>query len=73
MADGGFFRGTSAEQDARFLDKQKKLRKQMKFEPILETKVNYNTSYKNKWHFYGICASLNLSARVTKYFIISSS
>ena len=40
MADGGFFRGTSAKQDARFLDKEKKLRKQMKFDPVLETKVS---------------------------------
>ena len=31
--------GTSAEQDARFLDKQKKLLKQMKFDPSLENKV----------------------------------
>ena len=39
MGDGGFFRGTSANQDARFLDKQKKLKAQMKFDPVLETKV----------------------------------
>ena len=42
MGDGGFFRGTSANQDARFLDKQKKLKAQMKFDPVLETKVFHN-------------------------------
>ena len=42
MGDGGFFRGTSANQDARFLDKQKKLKAQMKFDPVLETKVFYS-------------------------------
>lgn len=40
MGDGGFFRGTSANQDARFLDKQKKLKAQMKFDSVLETKVS---------------------------------
>jgi len=42
MADAGFFRGTSAEQDNRFSDKEKKLLKQMKFADNLTTKVEMN-------------------------------
>lgn len=40
MTDAGFFRGTSADQDNRFADKQKKLLKEMNFSPILNTKLN---------------------------------
>ncbi|CAB4060868.1 SRRM1 [Lepeophtheirus salmonis] len=40
MADAGFFRGTSADQDNRFSDKEKKLLKQMRFEEILATKID---------------------------------
>lgn len=40
MADAGFFRGTSAEQDNRFSDKQKKLMRQMKFPDNLLRKVD---------------------------------
>lgn len=40
MTDAGFFRGTSAEQDNRFSDKQKKLLKQMKFNDVLVKKVD---------------------------------
>lgn len=39
IMDTGFYRGTNAEQDGRFIDKEKKLLKTMKFEPILDTKV----------------------------------
>lgn len=39
MADAGFFKGTSAEQDSRFANKQKKLLKEMKFPDNIETKV----------------------------------
>jgi len=39
MSDAGFFRGTSADQDNRFSDKEKKLLKQMKFEDALNVKV----------------------------------
>ncbi|XP_072036561.1 serine/arginine repetitive matrix protein 1-like [Amphiura filiformis] len=39
MADAGFFRGTSADQDNRFVNKQKKLLKTLKFAPVLEKKV----------------------------------
>eukprot|EP00058_Branchiostoma_floridae_P005303 XP_002590791.1 hypothetical protein BRAFLDRAFT_218692 [Branchiostoma floridae] len=38
--DAGFFRGTSAEQDNRFANKQKKLLKQMKFADGLDKKVD---------------------------------
>ena len=42
MADAGFFRGTTADQDNRFSDKEKKLLKQMKFEEnILTTKIEW--------------------------------
>lgn len=40
MADAGFFRGTSADQDFRFANKQKKLLKELNFSPILNTKLN---------------------------------
>lgn len=40
MTDAGFFRGTSADQDNRFADKQKKLFKELNFSPILNTKLN---------------------------------
>lgn len=38
--DAGFYRGTNADQDNRFTDKEKKLLKTMKFEPVLDTKVS---------------------------------
>ncbi|KAF6776082.1 hypothetical protein AHF37_00832 [Paragonimus kellicotti] len=40
MTDAGFFKGTSAEQDARFADKKKKLMKTMKFGDNLSQKVD---------------------------------
>eukprot|EP00730_Choanoeca_flexa_P004902 TRINITY_DN11834_c0_g1_i18.p4 TRINITY_DN11834_c0_g1~~TRINITY_DN11834_c0_g1_i18.p4 ORF type:complete len:230 (+),score=55.69 TRINITY_DN11834_c0_g1_i18:4404-5093(+) len=40
MADAGFFRGTSAEQDSRFSNKEKKLMKSMNFDPILDEKID---------------------------------
>jgi len=40
MGDGGFFRGTSQEQDTRFSNKEKKLLKQTKFPPEFSTKVD---------------------------------
>ncbi|RWS03923.1 serine/arginine repetitive matrix protein 1-like isoform X2 [Dinothrombium tinctorium] len=40
MTDAGFFRGTSAEQDNRFADKQKKLLKQLKFAENLTQKID---------------------------------
>ena len=41
MADAGFFKGTSAEQDSRFANKQKKLLKQMKFPENIDAKVEF--------------------------------
>ncbi|KAI1730693.1 PWI domain-containing protein [Ditylenchus destructor] len=38
--DAGFYRGTNADQDNRFTDKEKKLLKTMKFEPVLDVKVD---------------------------------
>ncbi|KAF9513827.1 hypothetical protein BS47DRAFT_1295845 [Hydnum rufescens UP504] len=38
--DAGFFKGTSTEQDRRFSDKESRLRKSMKFDPIFEQKVD---------------------------------
>jgi serine/arginine repetitive matrix protein 1 len=38
---GGFFRGTSAEQDTRFSNKQAKLMKSQKFAPELENLVSF--------------------------------
>ncbi|KAI0641486.1 PWI domain-containing protein [Trametes meyenii] len=40
MADAGFFKGTSADQDRRFSDKELKLLKTMKFPPEFEKKVD---------------------------------
>lgn len=40
MTDAGFFRGTSADQDNRFANKQKKLLKELNFSPILNSKLN---------------------------------
>ncbi|URE47822.1 PWI [Musa troglodytarum] len=37
---GGFFRGTSAEQDTRFSNKQAKLLKSQKFAPVLDHPVD---------------------------------
>ncbi|CAE6422562.1 unnamed protein product [Rhizoctonia solani] len=40
MADAGFFKGTSAEQDRRFADKEHRLLKSMKFPPEFDRKVD---------------------------------
>jgi len=40
MSEGGFFRGTSSEQDARFSDKQKKLIHSMNFPTEFDIKVD---------------------------------
>ncbi|KAJ8516754.1 hypothetical protein ONZ45_g5969 [Pleurotus djamor] len=40
MADAGFFKGTSTEQDRRFSDKELKLLKSMKFPPEFDKKVD---------------------------------
>jgi len=37
--DAGFFRGTSADQDNRFVNKQKKLMKSMKFAENIDAKL----------------------------------
>ncbi|VDD87912.1 unnamed protein product [Enterobius vermicularis] len=39
MADAGFYRGTSSEQDSRFTDKERKLLKQMRFDGALDQKI----------------------------------
>jgi len=40
MTDAGFFKGTSADQDSRFSDKNKKLMKTMKFADNIERKID---------------------------------
>ncbi|KAG8955124.1 hypothetical protein FRC04_009581 [Tulasnella sp. 424] len=40
MADAGFFKGTSADQDSRFSNKDQRLRKQIKFPPEFDQKVD---------------------------------
>ena len=42
MADAGFFRGTNADQDNRFSDKEKKLLKTMKYEESILTKIDWS-------------------------------
>eukprot|EP00054_Salpingoeca_dolichothecata_P012770 m.70854 g.70854 ORF g.70854 m.70854 type:complete len:71 (-) comp20114_c0_seq1:37-249(-) len=44
MADAGFFRGTSTDQDSRFSNKEKKLLKTMKFDPVLLKKQEHIVS-----------------------------
>ncbi len=44
--------GTSAEQDNRFLNKQKKLLKQMKFDDALNEKVILQTKFVSKNSLY---------------------
>jgi len=39
---GAFFRGTTHSQDGRFSDKEKKLMQTMKFDEILDKRVNLN-------------------------------
>ena len=50
MADAGFFKGTSAEQDSRFANKQKKLLKQMKFPDNIDVKVSSEGAYRSSDH-----------------------
>jgi len=40
MGDAGFYRGVNIQQDGRYTDKEKKLLKTMKFEAILDSKVD---------------------------------
>lgn len=40
MGDAGFFKGTSADQDSRFSNKEKKLLKTMSFPPEFDKKVD---------------------------------
>lgn len=47
MADSGFFKGTSADQDRRFTDKEKKLLKSLKFPPEFDKKVLSNEALNN--------------------------
>ena len=55
MADAGFFKGTSAEQDSRFANKQKKLLKQMKFPENIDVKVKEsNFSFLFKLYVFSI-------------------
>jgi len=44
MGDSNFFKGTSADQDRRFTDKESKLLKTLKFPPEFETKVRRLTA-----------------------------
>lgn len=55
MADAGFFKGTSIEQDGRYANKQKKLLQQMKFPENIDVKVKRSIDEKN-----GICSLTNL-------------
>ena len=40
MTDAGYYRGTAADQDTRFQDKQKKLMKTLKFSDVLAEPVD---------------------------------
>lgn len=40
MTDAGFFKGTSADQDSRFSDKNKKIMKSMKFADNIDRKID---------------------------------
>jgi hypothetical protein len=62
MADAGFFKGTSAEQDSRFANKQKKLLKQMKFPDNIDVKVKEKIFFSVRFNlFIGfLCRSICL-------------
>ena len=47
MTDAGYYRGTTADQDTRFQDKQKKLLKTLKFSDVLAEPVDMRKVYKN--------------------------
>ncbi|KAI9197048.1 PWI domain-containing protein [Polychytrium aggregatum] len=60
MGDAGFFKGTSADQDARFENKEKKLLKNTRFPAIFSTKVDFakvNMDVMRQW----------IARQVTKY------
>ena len=46
MTDAGYYRGTTADQDTRFQDKQKKLLKTLKFSDVLAEPVDMRKVYK---------------------------
>ena len=45
MTDAGYYRGTAADQDTRFQDKQKKLLKTLKFSDVLAEPVDMRKVY----------------------------
>jgi serine/arginine repetitive matrix protein 1 len=54
MTDAGFFKGTSADQDSRFSDKNKKLMKTMKFADNLEKKVKLKRFKYNNFYLFSL-------------------
>ncbi|VDP93424.1 unnamed protein product [Echinostoma caproni] len=71
MTDAGFFKGTSAEQDARFSDKKKKLMKTMKFGENLSQKVNFNLDCIKPWIIRRITELLNFEDEVVWDYVLN--
>ncbi|RWS27848.1 serine/arginine repetitive matrix protein 1-like protein, partial [Leptotrombidium deliense] len=74
MTDAGFFRGTSAEQDNRFADKQKKLLKQLKFADNLTSKVDMskvNIEVIKPWITRRISEILGMEDDVVESFVLN--
>ncbi|CAK9300070.1 unnamed protein product [Gordionus sp. m RMFG-2023] len=74
MTDAGFYRGTNAEQDSRFSDKNKKLMKQMKFSENLEQKIDMtkvNLDVLKPWITKRLCELLNFEDDVIIEFVFN--
>jgi len=74
MADAGYFRGTSAEQDNRFSDKEKKLLKQMRFADSIATKVEMSKVHLESlkpWISHRISELLGMEDDVLQEFVFN--
>jgi serine/arginine repetitive matrix protein 1 len=74
MADAGYFRGTSAEQDNRFSDKEKKLMKQMRFHDSLSKKVEMSKVHLESlkpWISHRISELLGMEDDVLQEFVFN--
>ena len=71
MSGGGFYRGTSQDQDARFSNKDKKLLNAMKWPEEFNKKVDLKKVYIITHLQFFIC-SLNFSRRLSKCCLLSN-
>lgn len=71
---GDIYRGTNIEQDGRFTDKEKKLLKQMKFDPSLDTKVDLrkvNLDVVKPWIHAKLTSMLGIEDDIVSEFIFT--